>query len=181
MKAPVQLQLHPQAADAWVRSLAAAPSDGGACVLLKREEVAALIHDARAARALLDLINTPELVDFPRAVQMEAVHQVQRWGTDDRRGKGPHEWFWLLSHLATRALEHHKESERLLVARSLEEHPCAVNVLDEQIDHHTDKAIHHCITAGAVLSHWHASVLGKATAMRPGDAQFEAVADEMAP
>lgn len=178
-EAAINLMLSRQQADAWVQSLAQAPNDGGAFVLLKRDEVAALIHDARAARQLLDLVNTPELVDFPRAVQLEAVHQVQRWGTDDRRGKSPHEWFWLLSHLATRALEHHKEAERLGAARALYAHPCVAEWLDEQIDHHADKAVHHCITSAAVLSHWHASIVGKATPMQPGDVRFAEAAEAM--
>lgn len=52
----ITLRLTPQAIEAWMESLARAPSDGGACVLLKRAEVADLIHDARAARQLHRLI-----------------------------------------------------------------------------------------------------------------------------
>lgn len=132
------------------------------------------LQAAKAERdRLLALINTPELVDFPKAVHLEAVHQEERWGTEDREGKAPPAWFWLLSHLATRALEHHKEAERidrvLIDATAMGE--SARMVISEQIAHHREKAAHHCITAAAVLSHWHASVIGKATAMRPGIAK----------
>lgn len=166
---PITLRLTPQAADAWTESLAKAPSDGGACVLLKREEVADLIHDAIAARQLLRLIDTPELVDFSRGVHMEAVHQVQRWGADDRAGKNPYQWFWLLSQLATRALEHHKEAERIAAGWGS----------DQGIAHHREKAAHHCITSGAVLNHWHAHVLGKVTGMQPGQGASEVLAEEI--
>lgn len=172
--APISLRLSPQAVEAWMQSLAQAPSDGGACVLLKRGEVADLIHDARAARELLRLIDTPELVDFPKAVHMEAVHQVQRWGTSDRKEKQPYEWFWLLAHLATRALEHHKEAERI-ASRWGVDPPNAAH--QAAIDHHREKAVHHTITAAAVLAHWHASIIGKHTGMQPGSA--EAAADAL--
>lgn len=112
------------------------------------------------------LINTPELIDFPRAVHLEAVHQKQRWGTEDREGKSPAAWFWLLSHLATRALEHHKNAERLVGGNADDPN----GLIAAEIAHHREKAAHHCITAAAVLSHWHASVIGKYTAMRPASA-----------
>lgn len=122
---------------------------------------------------LLAIINTPELVDFPKAVHLEAVHQEERWGTSDREGKTPSAWFWLLSHLATRALEHHKEAERLEALRVEGEivmHPDAERWASEQVAHHREKAAHHCITSAAALAHWHASVIGKHTAMRPASA-----------
>lgn len=64
-----------------------------------------LVESAIAERDRLHaLINTPELVDFPKAVHLEAVHQLDRWGTTDRQGKAPNDWFWLVGHLASRAL-----------------------------------------------------------------------------
>jgi hypothetical protein len=128
---------------------------------------------AEAERARLhDLVNTPELVNFPLAVQLEAVHQVERWGKEDRTSKEPLDWYWLVGYLAGRAQEHHKEAERLLPllqAWSLNS-PHAKELLDhlrEQIDFHREKAVHHCITTAAALSHWHASVLGLAS-LNPG-------------
>jgi len=134
-----------------------------------------LLAAAAERDRLHELVNTPELVDFPKAVHAEAVHQLERWGTEDRSGKGPAEWFWLVGHLAGRALEHHKEAERLSA--------CAVKseFTHEHIAHHREKAVHHTITAAAALSHWHASIVGKATAMQPGHAPSIAVAESLEP
>jgi hypothetical protein len=118
------------------------------------------------------LVNTPELVDFPKAVYLEAVHQEERWGTTDRQGKTPNDWFWLVGHLASRALEHHKEAERLAFLG----YPA---MFGDQIAHHREKATHHCITAAAALNHWHASMLGKARAMQPGHAPSIAAAAQL--
>lgn len=128
--------------------------------------LAAELQQVRSERdRLQQLINTPELVDFAKAVQMEAAHQELRWGSADREGKGPYEWFWLLSHLATRALEHHKEAERLRAGWGVDETHEAHHAA---IIHHREKAVHHCITSAAMLAHWHAAVLGKHTSMWPG-------------
>lgn len=128
-------------------------------------EYDALVKDAAEGRRLSALINTPELVDFAKAVHLEAVHQEERWGAADRENKNPAQWFWLLSHLATRALEHHKEAERIRAGWGVDE-PNAAHA--KAIAHHREKAVHHTITAAAVLAHWHASVVGKHTAMNPG-------------
>lgn len=137
--------------------------------------------DSRAERdRLLALINTPELVDFPKAVHLEGVHQLDRWGTTDLQGKAPNDWFWLVGHLASRALEHHKEAERLHAEHMEQKRQISETQFIPQEDmdrffvrgiaHHREKAVHHCITAGASLNHWHASMLGKMTAMQPGHA-----------
>ena len=118
---------------------------------------------ARAERDRLHaLINTVELVDFPKAVLLESAHQEERWGTTDREGKTPYDWHWLVAHLAGRALSHHKEAERIeaMLVKSGFTH--------SQIAYHREKAVHHCITTAAALSHWHASMLGKHTNMRAG-------------
>lgn len=144
-------------------------------------EFDALVAACHERDRLLKLINTPELVDFPKAVHLEAVHQELRWGTGDREGKKPYDWHWLVAHLAGRALEHHKEAERLheqcaLLRPDME----ACNaVLREQIAYHREKAVHHVITTAAALEHWHASVLGKHTAMQPGSAQAIADAQQL--
>lgn len=120
-------------------------------------------------RKLDALINTPELLDFAKAVHLEAVHQEVRWGSQGDDGKAPGEWHWLVAHLATRALEHHREAQRLHVLRlsTSELYPA---LFDEVIAHHREKAVHHCITTAAALAHWHASMLGKMTTMRPSSA-----------
>lgn len=138
----------------------------------------------RAERLRLEaIINTPELIDFPKAVMLEAQHQEARWGTTDREGKTPAAWFWLLSHLATRALEHHKEAERL-EAIAYQFYPGYVPGASQggcprfhinQIARHREKAAHHTITSAAVLNHWHAAVIGKHTAMRPASAVPEGI------
>jgi hypothetical protein len=50
------------------------------------------------------LINTPEIDSFLRAVHIEAVHQVERWGTAHDRAKRPADWFWLVGYLGGKAL-----------------------------------------------------------------------------
>lgn len=132
---------------------------------LTEAEHEALVRDAAEGRRLTALINTPELLDFAKAVHLEACHQEVRWGAEDRELKTPAEWFWLLSHLATRALEHHKEAERLRAGCAADE-PNAGHA--KTIAHHREKAVHHTITAAAVLAHWHASVLGGHLLMHPG-------------
>lgn len=141
------------------------PGVGSGIKQLPEAEYEALVGDAAEGRRLAALINTPELVDFAKAVHLEAVHQEERWGAADRENKTPAEWFWLLSHLATRALEHHKEAERIRAGWGVDE-PNAAH--SKAIAHHREKAVHHTITAAAVLAHWHASVLGTHLLMHPG-------------
>lgn len=139
---------------------------------------------AEAERARLhDLVNTPELVNFPKAVHLEAVHQVERWGKDDRTSKVPEDWHWLMAHLAGRALAHHKEAERLqskLEIWNLRSPHAKLFLaeLREQIAFHREKAVHHCITSAAVLSHWHASVLGLAS-LNPGHDSARDMAEKL--
>jgi hypothetical protein len=96
---------------------------------------------AEVAR-LTALINTPEIVDFVRAVQIEAVHQRERWGSKQDEGKTAANWFWLLGYLAGKALHSDKVGDR-------------------------DKLLHHVITTAAACANWHAQVLGNCD-MRPG-------------
>ena len=138
------------------------------------QELADLRAAAHERDALLAIINTPELIDFPKAAMLEAQHQEHRWGTLDREGKDPQAWFWLVGHLAGRALEHHKEAERL--TRELAASNLGADVIQASIKHHREKAVHHTITAAAALSHWHASIVGKHTAMQPGHAPSIAIA-----
>jgi hypothetical protein len=91
---------------------------------------------------LKKLINTPEILDFVKAVQIEAVHQRERWGTEQDEGKTAADWFWLLGYLAGKALHSDKVG-----------------------DH--EKLLHHIITTAAACANWHAQVLGKCD-MRPG-------------
>lgn len=143
--------------------------------MIDNAEHARLVEAAAERDKLLAILNTPELIDFPKAVMLEAQHQEHRWGTSDREGKDPQAWFWLVGHLSGRALEHHKEAERLTA--SLASSNLGSDVVQASIAHHREKAVHHCITAAAALAHWHASVVGKHTAMQPGHAGAAAMAE----
>ena len=148
---------------------------------LTTEEYDRLQAEAAEGRRLTALVNTPELVDFPKAVQLEAVHQRERFSSDHDGGKTPEDWYWLIGYLAGRALAHHKEAERLegevLAPPGSEWH----KALQEQIAHHREKAVHHCITTAAACANWHLAVVGKVS-MRPGidPATIVAAAGEIA-
>jgi hypothetical protein len=45
---------------------------------------------------LQKLLNTPEIIDFLRGVELEAAHQVIRWGEPQDRSKSAENWFWLV-------------------------------------------------------------------------------------
>lgn len=97
---------------------------------------------ADLGRELHRLLNTPELVDFAKAVQLEAAHQRERWASDHDGGKTAADWFWLVGYLAGKALH-------------------AV------VENRLEKAQHHVITTAAALANWRAALLGL-TSMRPG-------------
>lgn len=101
------------------------------------------------------LINTPELVDFAKAVHLEAAHQQERWGSEHDSGKEPEDWFWLIGYLAGKALSSWK------FANLVEEKDPG---LAQQL---REKALHHLITTAAACNNWHAQILGKSN-MRPG-------------
>lgn len=88
-----------------------------------------------------DAINTPEIKDFLPAVHNEALHQRERWGADGDAGKTTVDWYWLVAHLAGKAL------------------------------HFPEKRAHHIITTAAALLNWHAAEMGVYTNMRPGTKQ----------
>lgn len=127
------------------------------------------LQAARELERMHALLNSPELISFRDGVVLEAAHQRERWSSDHDGGKSPEDWYWLIGHLAGRALFHHKEAERLLAEISS---PYAVagsvfEFAEAQIAHHRSKAVHHCITTAAAMANWHAALLGK-TNMRPG-------------
>lgn len=88
-------------------------------------------------------INTPELTDFIRGIQLEALHQRQRWGTNHDQGKTPEDWLWLLAYLATKASQASRYNDQ-------------------------DKYLHHIITCAAACLNWHANASGINTEMKPG-------------
>ncbi|MEO8391188.1 hypothetical protein [Polaromonas sp.] len=113
-----------------------------------------------AAKAELDrldaLINTPEIDSFLRAVHLEAVHQVERWGEASDRAKRPADWFWLVGYLAGKALH-------------------AVTSGDK------GKAQHHCISTAAALYNWHCAITGADVRMSPGRSDVAEIVDQLFP
>ncbi|MGC1550807.1 MAG: hypothetical protein WA777_19975 [Rhodanobacter sp.] len=110
-----------------------------------RAAVAELIAERDALHAL---INNPQTDEFLPAVRAEAAHQVQRWGTVHDRAKEPADWFWLVGYLAGKALRSHIEGD-------------------------THKALHHTISSGAALAHWHAAIKHGASLMTPGASDLQ--------
>lgn len=111
---------------------------GAACKA--RETILAL---QRRVEELEREINTPEIIDFVKAVQIEAAHQRQRWGTEHDEGKTPCDWFWLLGYLGGKALRNLMDGNR-------------------------QKGLHHVITTAAACANWHLYETGKDKRMRPG-------------
>ena len=130
--------------------------------MLSDQEYETLLAKARECDRLHTLINTPELVAFPEAVHLEAIHQEERWGRKDRETKAAIDWFWLVGYLAGRALEHDKEAERLAHMAAAEDSDAGRAFYAKHIALHREKAVHHTITTAAALNHWHASMLRKA-------------------
>ena len=99
---------------------------------LTEEEAVGWIE--RLVRHNVDLtINTPEVDDFLRGVQIEAAHQVQRWGEAHDRSKSAENWHWLLAYLAGEALRAH-------------------------IEGNVEKAKHHAISTAAACLQWHRAI-----------------------
>lgn len=83
---------------------------------------------------LTNLINTPELNDFPKAVLIEAVHQRERWGEDHDKSKSVSDWLRLFTHLNAK-------------------------IGKADWDNDIDKVKHHVITLAAVANNFHAEIL----------------------
>ena len=105
-----------------------------------REDIPALLAEVRRLRAL---INTPQTDAWTRAVELEAAHQIERWGVDHDEGKSPQDWFWLLGWLAGKAVHAAVKGD-------------------------VEKARHHTISSGAVLLNWWRQLSGISNRMRPG-------------
>lgn len=98
------------------------------------------------------LINSPELENFLRGVHIEAVHQVERWGTAHDRAKRPADWFWLVGYLAGKALH-------------------------AALGGNKDKALPHCISTAAALYNWHCAIKGTDVRMCPGSSDVARIVD----
>ena len=80
--------------------------------------------------ALRELLNRPEIDTFIEGVQLEAAHQLKRWGPDQDRKKDPEEWYWVVGYLAGKALRAQRDGD-------------------------DGKFMHHLISTAAVLANWH--------------------------
>ena len=120
--------------------------------MAKHELEADAAEDAR----LKALINAPELENFLRAVHIEAVHQVERWRSDNNRAKRPADWFWLVGYLSGKALHSAVGDDR-------------------------DKALHHCVSTAAALYNWHCSIKGVDVRMCPGRSDLAELVDGQFP
>lgn len=97
----------------------------------ENSRLTAELAQVRAERDRLHaLVNSPELIDFQKAVVLEAAHQRERWGSDHDAGKTEADWFWLLGYVAGKALSK------------------------------PEKRLHHIITTAAVCANWHAATMG---------------------
>lgn len=112
---------------------------------------------ARAERDRLQaLINSPEVNGFLRGVHLEAVHQVERWGTAHDRAKRPADWFWLVGYLAGKSLH-------------------------AAVSGDASKARHHCISTAAALYNWHCAISGVDVRMCPGSSDVAQIVDAAFP
>lgn len=111
---------------------------------------------AQLLRHLAGLVNSPEVGNFLRGTHLEAVHQVDRWGTAHDRAKRPADWFWLVGYLAGKALH-------------------AATTGDQ------DKARHHCISTAAALYNWHCAIQGLDVRMCPGSSDVAQIVDAAFP
>jgi hypothetical protein len=120
---------------------------------LARTAVAAIYDECARLSAR---INAPEIDAFLRAVHVEAVHQVERWGTSHDRAKRPADWFWLVGYLAGKALQSNTSGD-------------------------TDKALHHTISTAAALYNWHCAIKGTDVSMCPGRSDLAQLVDQQFP
>lgn len=106
----------------------------------RRARITQLETELEELREKLALINTPEILDFLKAVEQEAKHQRLRWPAEHDEGKTDADWFWLLGWLAGKAVHATTPGKKL----------------------------HHVITTAAACLNWHAQLLGTSSVMRPG-------------
>lgn len=92
---------------------------------------------AKEIERLTTQLNTPEILDFSRAVVLEAAHQRERWGEEHDTTKTDADWFWLIGYLAGKALHNPPKPESDPV----------------------EKRLHRIITVAAAAGNWHRIVL----------------------
>lgn len=89
--------------------------------------------------AIRERLDTPEMLDFLRAVKVEAQHQRDRWKKTDPM-KSDADWYWLIGYLGGKALmdPHEPEDERTSL----------------------DRRLHRIITVAAAAYNWHEAAKG---------------------
>jgi hypothetical protein len=116
-----------------------APTDDydiiGSRAFARAIEAEAIRRQRDEIERLRALIDNPQTLDFLSSVQLEAVHQVERWGAAHDRSKSAENWFWLVGYLAGKALRASITGDR-------------------------EKALHHTISSAAALANWHAAISG---------------------
>lgn len=117
--------------------------EDAALIVHLRNNVPAILALAEEVERMRELVNTPEVIDFTRGVELEAAHQRERWGSAHDAGKTAFDWFWLIGYLAQKAAQ-------------------------ASVANDTYKAKHHTISTAAALANWHLSLSGADTTMRPG-------------
>jgi hypothetical protein len=136
-------------------------------------------NELQAAVAELDrlkaLINSPSIDGFLRSVHIEAVHQVERWGTAHDRAKRPADWFWLVGYLGGKALHHAHEVDHLSKLSAPSDGTKAL------IEKHRVKAMHHTISTAAALYNWHSAISGTDSRMCPGSSDVAQIVDAAFP
>ena len=129
-------------------------------------EAVELEHAYRDALAecqrLSGLINTPETEDFLRAVQLEAAHQLERWGEDDRSRKDDLDWIWLITFL-TGKVRWGKTSREPGKGTRAEALAYATQMAADQLtgipavyaEDGREKYLHRIVTIAAAALNWH--------------------------
>jgi hypothetical protein len=92
---------------------------------------------------LRGLINTPHTDDFFTAINLEAAHQIERFGDKHDQGKTPTDWLFLIGYLAGKAATSFIRGD-------------------------AEKGKHHIVSSGAVLLNWWRHATGVHTEFRPG-------------
>jgi len=107
--------------------------------------------EIREQAAKYRALTTPEIVDFQKAVEREALFQREMWAEKGDAGKTDADWFWLLGYLGGKAIQPNVDPE---------------------------KQLHRIIATAAACLNWHAARVGAYTNMRPGIAEPVKVRDE---
>lgn len=171
---------HPGLVDHLAKHILEASRERFALAAAIRVAVAAITGLEKERDAALALLNTPEVLDFVRAVQLEAAHQRKRWPSEHDAGKTDADWFWLIGYLAGKALHNPGPHDRDAVAFHAHEDPVTTEPLyftpydctrdgcpDRAATPEARKQLHRIVTVAAAAANWHAARLGQ-TNMRPG-------------